>query len=217
MQSVRDPRRGTPRALVALAGLLLAIAPGAIMAIAPSLAQATPTSSESGAQAAYLVSLLHFTQWPDESFEGADSPYVIAVIGDRAIADQVRAVATATGRLGRRAVEVRWIAAGRGTLAAPFDSAQDRENLLQIKRSHLVFFHSSAGAVPSQALSDLWGQPVLTVSDVPDFIQAGGMIGLVVKSGRVGLEANPMAIRNARLTLSAKVLKLARAKPSVPR
>jgi hypothetical protein len=79
-----------------------------------------------------------------------------------------------------------------------------------LRRSHLVFFHASAGAVPSQALSDLWGQPVLTVSDMPEFTRAGGMIGLVRISGHVAFEANPMAIRNAGLMLSAKVLKLAR-------
>ncbi len=51
---------------------------------------------------------------------------------------------------------------------------------------------------------------MLTVSDVPGFAQSGGMLGLVRRSGSIVFEANPVAIRNSRLMLSAKVLKLAR-------
>jgi hypothetical protein len=45
---------------------------------------------------------------------------------------------------------------------------------------------------------------------VPGFTQSGGMIGLVRRSDSIVFEANPVAIRNSRLMLSAKVLKLAR-------
>lgn len=213
--------RGTLKfgVLPRLAGLLLSLAAGATVMVVPALAIAAPApaATETQVQAAYLVNFLRFTQWPERSFGSPEAPYVIAVVGDQAVANDVRAVATAAGRLGTRTVEVRWIAAARGSRAAPFDSAQDRENLVQLRRSHLVFFHSSAGAIPSQALSDLWGQPVLTVSDVPDFTRAGGMIGLVSISGRVVFEANPVAIRNSKLILSAKVLKMARVTPSALR
>ncbi len=200
-----------------MAGLLLSLATLTGPSLALPVRLAPPAQTENQMQADYLVNFLRFTQWPARSFDRPDAPYVIAVIGDKGVADDVRAAALAAGRIGRRNVEVRWIAAGRGTRAAPFDSAQDRENLLQLKRSHLVLFHSSAGAVPWQALSDLWGQPVLTVSDVPGFVQSGGMVGLESGSGRVEFEANPVAIRNAKLRVSAKVLKLARADRSSPR
>ncbi len=200
-----------------MAGLLLSLATLGSPLLAAPAPVAAPVQTENQMQAEYLVNFLRFTQWPERTFHQPDAPYVIAVIGDKGVADAVRAAATAAGRIGRRSVEVRWIESGRGTRAAPFDSAQDRENLLQLKRSHLVLFHSSAGAVPWQALSDLWGQPVLTVSDVPGFVRSGGMIGLVTGSGHVEFEANPVAIRNARLKLSAKVLKLARTERSSPR
>lgn len=193
---------------VLLSGAAVAVVP--VPLASPAVAQSARTPSESQVQAAYLVNFLRYTEWPARSFDSPDSPYVIAVVGDAAVADAVRAVASAAARINGRAIEVRWIPGARGSRAAPFDSEQDRENLLQLRRSHLVFFHASAGAIPSQALSDLWGQPVLTVSDVPDFTRAGGMLGLVRTSGHIVFEANPVAIRSARLMLSAKVLKLAR-------
>ena len=52
--------------------------------------------------------------------------------------------------------------------------------------------------------------PVLTVSDVPGFAAQGGMLGLVRSGRHMAFEANPDAIRNGGVSLSAKVLKLAR-------
>ena len=60
-------------------------------------------------------------------------------------------------------------------------------------------------------LAPLAGQPVLTVGDQAGFNAAGGMIELVSVAGRIVFQANPAAIRNAGLVVSAKVLKLARA------
>jgi hypothetical protein len=165
---------------------------------------------EAEVEAAYLVNFLRYTQWPDGSFVGAQAPYVITVVGSETVANRVRAVARAAARVDGRGIEVHSLANPRGSLASPYASAQDREALGQLRRSHLVFFHESAGAPSPKVLGDLWGQPVLTVSDSPGFTAAGGMLGLFRSSGRVAFEANPVAIRNARLVLSAKVLKLAR-------
>lgn len=208
-----DPRQRGRDWRGALLGVLLSATAAAVASMpvaSPVRAQPARTPSEAQVEAAYLVNFLRYTEWPARSFDAPDAPYVIAVVGDASVAQSVRAVASAAARINGRAIEVRSIPGGRGTRAAPFDSEQDRENLLQLRRSHLVFFHASAGAIPAQALSDLWGQPVLTVSDVPDFARSGGMLGLVKSSGHIMFEANPVAIRNSRLMLSAKVLKLAR-------
>jgi hypothetical protein len=208
----RELRR---RAASALAAALLCVAASSPAAWAaprlqPSAGPSARPPSEDEVSAAFLLNFLRYTDWPPRSFATADAPYVIAVVGNESVATHVRAVVAAAGRINGRPVEVRWVASARGTRAAPFDSAQDRENQSLLRRSHLVFFHSSAGNIPAQALSDLWSQPVLTVSDVPDFTRAGGMLGLVRQAGHIAFEANPVAIRNARLMLSAKVLKLAR-------
>jgi hypothetical protein len=204
--------RAASRTLLAALFAAVLVAPRAFpdararaQALAPALAPA-----EEDVQAAFLLNFLRYTDWPAHSFDGPDAPFVITVVGSEQVAARVRAVVGAAGRVHGRPVEVRWLQGARGTRAAPFDSARDREVELQLRRSHLVFFHASAGTVPGQTLSDLWGQPVLTVSDVPDFTRAGGMLGLVRAAGRVAFDANPEAIRNSRLLLSAKVLKLAR-------
>ena len=80
-----------------------------------------------------------------------------------------------------------------------------------MRASHLVYFHGASAELHPKALADLWGQPVLTVSNSPGFTSAGGMIGLFRSGRNIVFDANPVAIRNSGLQVSAKVLKLARA------
>ena len=168
---------------------------------------------ENEVEAAYQVHFQRYTQWPQSSFESASSPYVVCVVGDESAYQAVRAVAAAAGSLEGRAVQVRWLPDGRGSRAAPFDSPQDQAARAMLRGSHLVFFHRSAGRVHPQAIADLGRLPVLTVSDTDGFTSAGGMLGLVHLDRRIVFEANPGAIRNSGLLLSAKVLKLARPGP----
>jgi hypothetical protein len=183
----------------------------------PGQVRAQRPASEADVEAAYLINFLRYTQWPQRSFESPDSPLVLTVVGPASVAARVQAVAAAAGKVGGRRVEVRSLPYSRGSLAAPLQSERDREMLLQMRASHLVYFHSSSAALHPKALADLWGQPVLTVSNAPGFASEGGMIGLFRSSGHVVFDANPVAIRNSGLLVSAKVLKLARTTARMPR
>lgn len=177
---------------------------------APAQRAAPATPGENEVEAAYLVNFLRYTQWPQSSFDSATSPYVVSVVGDENAYQAVRAVAAAAGNVEGRAIDVRWLPDARGSRAAPFDSPQDQAARARLRGSHLVFFHRSAGRVLPQVITDLGHLPVLTVSDTDDFTLAGGMLGLVRLDRRIVFEANPGAIRNSSLLVSAKVLKLAR-------
>lgn len=166
------------------------------------------TPREIEVEAAYVVNFLRYTQWPEAGVAAA--PLVITVVGSERAAIAVRAAAAASGAVEGRPIEVRWMGTARGSRATPFDSLQDRAARAQLRASHLVFFHRSAGRVHPQVLTDLSHLPVLTVSDNDGFTADGGMLGLVRSGQRIVFEANPGAIRNAGLLLSAKVLKLAR-------
>ncbi len=52
-------------------------------------------------------------------------------------------------------------------------------------------------------------QPALTVSEIDRFIDAGGMIGLVVSNARVQFEINARAAELANLKFGAQMMKLA--------
>lgn len=60
-----------------------------------------------------------------------------------------------------------------------------------------------------EVLPALGTQPVLTVSEIDDFAEAGGMIGFLVIDNKVRFEINTDAAEQAGLTISSKLLTLA--------
>lgn len=59
-------------------------------------------------------------------------------------------------------------------------------------------------------LNQLHNADVLTVSDITDFAQRGGMVGFYEVDGKTKLELNPTMTKAANLKISAKLMELAR-------
>jgi hypothetical protein len=192
--------------LACLLGLALALP----WAGAPPAAAQERRLQAADVEAAYLVNFLRYTQWPAQRFASPDAPLVVTVVGPAEVAGRLRAVAAAAGPIDGRAVEVHNLPSPRGSLDTPLDSERDREAAQLLRHSHLVYFHDGAAPLHPRVLADLWGQPVLTVGNSRGFAARGGMLGLVRNGGNIVFEANPGAIRNSGLVVSAKVLKLAR-------
>ena len=170
----------------------------------PTLAQETSAALETQVEAAFLVNFLRYTDWPPERAAPVEEPLVITVVGDPAMAAALTRLVEVVPPVRGRGIEVQRLEFPEGADATVRASLSER-----LRRSHLVFVHDSREPVAA-ILGDLSGQPVLTVSDRPGFAAEGGMLGLRRLGGRIVFEANPGAIRNARLVVSAKVLKLAR-------
>ncbi len=75
---------------------------------------------------------------------------------------------------------------------------------------HVAFVVADSEQKLHKILKKLNKLPVLTISDHPNFIDHGGMIGLVRDGRRVGFEVDLTAVRAAGLHVSAQLLKLAK-------
>lgn len=73
----------------------------------------------------------------------------------------------------------------------------------------VLFIAAADSARIGSVLRDLASRPVLTISDAPDFVREGGMIGMKLRAGRVRFDINRIAARDAGLHLSSQLLKLA--------
>jgi len=78
----------------------------------------------------------------------------------------------------------------------------------ELKGCHMVFIGADEDI--SKPIGDLQGLAVVTVSDKPDFINQGGMIGLVQYNNRLAFEVNLDAANAVNIRISAKVLELAK-------
>lgn len=159
-------------------------------------------------EAAFLVNFVRYTDWPPGRLGPAGAPYVVAVIGSADDASDIAAVAAAAGPIGGRRIDVRRV---------PPASLSLRDTVAsELRASHVVFVRGNSGVRCLTVRRLLGDAPVLTVGDATGFAAAGGMLGLVRVQRHLAFEANPEAIRDARLLVSAKVLKLARIRRTAP-
>jgi hypothetical protein len=78
----------------------------------------------------------------------------------------------------------------------------------ELKTCQMVFIGPSENT--ASIVRGLKGLPILTVSDKPNFIDQGGMIGLVMDDNRLGFEINLNAANIGGIHVSAQLLKLAK-------
>ncbi len=151
-------------------------------------------SREYDVKAAFLYNFITFTDWPAEAFSSPESPYVIGVVGDDPFGRALDEIVNGERIKGRPLVVRRVGQVG------------------EARRCHVLFVSASEARRVGDILRRLHGEPVLTVSDVPGFAQAGGAINFTT-GDRVGLIINPSVLRSAKLVVSSKLLRLAQLIP----
>jgi hypothetical protein len=182
----------------------------ATLALAASLTAAAEPAGplQLRIEGAFLVNFIRYTDWPVQRFDYAGSPYVISVVGSGEAAETISAVSAAAGTIRGRRVTVQ-----RVRFDKSMGATARRDAVRRLRGSHLVFVADDDGDMDvdvRQVLAAVEGASVLTVSDIPGFAAGGGMLGLVRSGRHLAIEANPTAIRAAGISVSAKVLKLAR-------
>jgi hypothetical protein len=165
-------------------GVLTLLSLGTLTAAAP------PTEYE--VKAAYLYNFLKFVEWPKQGNVPATGPFCIAILGADPFDGVLDDTVAAKEVLGRR-VTVRRV-------EQPKDAAG----------CHVVFVGHQRNLSTARVLRALEGTGALTVSDEPGFAQRGGVVDFVLDEDSVGFEINTSAAAREGLTLSPRLLQLAR-------
>lgn len=165
------------------AGFSKALALLGLLGVMASPVSAAAAPLEAKVKAAYLYHLIKFVDWPNLP---ADS-FRICVHGS----DEVGSL---LGELSNRSARERPLIIEREGDAA-------RCQMLFIGRDEKN---------PAELLARVRKVGILTVGDQEDFARRGGIVGFYSDAGKIKLEVNPEAARNANLKISAKLLELAR-------
>jgi hypothetical protein len=150
-----------------------------------------PVSREYALKAAFLYNFAKFVEWPKVAFPNESAPIAICIVGDDPFGTALEAVKG-------RAVRERKTVMKRGV--KPDD----------LRACHICFVSRSEGENLAKILAELRDCHALTVSDVEGFAQRGGVIGLVTVEDEIHLEINVDAAERAGLTVSSRLLKLAK-------
>lgn len=87
---------------------------------------------------------------------------------------------------------------------------QQHPQIEAIRRSHVLFVCASEKSHIDAILNPIRTLGMLTVADMPGFLEAGGMINFVINDKKVRFEINTAAAERAKLRIRARLLRLAR-------
>ncbi|MGH9783315.1 MAG: YfiR family protein, partial [Terriglobia bacterium] len=79
-----------------------------------------------------------------------------------------------------------------------------------LRSCHILFISRSERERFAQIVSRLRGSSVLTVSELPGFADAGGMIEFIVEEGKARFSINTATTEAAGLRLSSRLLRVAK-------
>jgi YfiR/HmsC-like len=170
---------------------LAAMASGWVLIGLPGMLAQHSKPTEYEVKATYLYNFSHFVEWPAKVAEGQSDSFDICVLGR----DPFGAALNAT--VAQETI------AGKNVVARQIPEPEDAVNC------RVLFISSSEDKRLKQILTCLGTASVLTVSDLPQFTEHGGMVQFVMEGNRVRFEVNSAIAERAGLTLSSELLKVA--------
>jgi uncharacterized protein DUF4154 len=178
---------GNPMALKIAVGCLLSLC-----FLGPLSSKVQAQSSEYQVKAAFLYNFAKFVEWPSDAFGGGNAQLVIGVVGDDPFGgalDQAINGKTVNGR----ALAVRRLKWGQ-----------------DLRSCHVLFISASERKHLTQIIQSVKGASVLTVGDMGQFNQEGGIINFILAARQVRFEINSRGANQARLRISSKLMALAK-------
>ena len=148
---------------------------------------ASPISEEVAVKGAFLVSFAKFVEWPVTT-----TSLGFCVIGDGRMASYLEANIAGTAIDGRLL------------------SVRNQPDLAQLSSCSVIYIGREAKAVVAQIAQTVAGKHILTVSEFPELGARGVAVSFFIDEERVRFEVNLGAVSQAELTISSKLLALAR-------
>lgn len=147
---------------------------------------------EKEVKAAFLYHFSGYVEYPPDAFANPNAPFVIGVVDGDSITDALQQAVRGKNVKGKT-ILIRQVSIGQ-----------------ELRQCHILFVPETEARHLSRILDILGDAPVLLVGESTDFAAKGGMIGFFVEQNRVRFEINIDAARRAHLTISSKLLSLAR-------
>lgn len=170
--------------LIAVITIILSMAVGCI-----NVESTEAQESEYMIKAAFLYNFSKFVDWPEGSFKDDLSPIRLFILGADPFGNTLDSIRD-------KAVK------GRNLTIKRIQKVEEAAPC------HILFLSPSEKGNVRQIIQSLGS--VLTVSEIPRFCQSGGMINFIKVEDKIQFEINPDAAQQKKLTISSRLLKLAR-------
>jgi hypothetical protein len=169
---------------------MAALAIAWLVITAPGLWAQNSKPTDYQVKAAYLYNFGRFVEWPANATSKGDF-FTVCILGKDpfgAVLDKALAGETI---------------GGKSVVARRISTPQESGNC------QILFLSSTEESRLNKIIEAMEKEAVLTVSDMPEFSEHGGMVQFVVEGKRVRFEVNLTAAQNAGLTLRSELLRVA--------
>src|SRR5882724_448607 len=150
----------------------------------------TQITREYQVKAVFLFNFAQFVEWPPSTFKETNS-IVIGIFGEDPFGPYLDEAV--------RGEEVN----GHPIIVQRYHHIED------IKECHILFINAAEARQLKQVFSSLKSKNILTVSDADNFTKQGGMIRFFTEERKTRIRINLNAAKQADLTISSKLLRLA--------
>ncbi|MBU4262484.1 MAG: YfiR family protein [Proteobacteria bacterium] len=152
--------------------------------------QAQEISQEYRLKAAFLVNFARFITWPEQSFSAKQQEFTICVAGVNPFSNVLSAVESK--QINGRKIRVTYV-----------------DSLRKVPQCHLLYVSRSEEEDLAYLSTGIALHPVVTVSDIPGFVKAGGSIEFILKENRLSFIINHSALKQRGIQAGASMLDLA--------
>lgn len=160
--------------------------------LASTAAAQEPERGANAVKSAFLYNFTKFVDWPESAFPSGAAPFRVCVFADPSLRADIE------GMLAGEAV------GGRPVRVVTPPPAEARG-------CHVAYFAAGEpDKAAGQVLAAVRSQPILLVGEGPSFLAQGGHIAFVIEGNRVRFDVNREAVDRAGLTISSKLLRVAR-------
>jgi hypothetical protein len=162
---------------------------------AQRLLAAEATMSPYEARAVLVFKIAQFTEWPKESFESDNAPFVMGILGDDPLKPDFSYIDGKTIK-------------GRQLVVRRFSNPQEAT------KCQLLFIGSSEESRVPKILKALENSNVMTVAEMDGFIEHDGVVNLGQQKtkgdmGNLRFQINRAAAEKAKLKINSQLLSLA--------
>jgi hypothetical protein len=175
--------------------------------LAGTQVRADSTSSrEYQVKAAFLYNFIMFVDWPQGKITDSNEPLVISIIGKDPFEGAFEPIKDKLVN-GREVVIKRF----EGLEELKKSETELNRAVEDIRKGHLLFICRSEEKVVSQIVNLVKDSNVLTVGDMPKFLETGGgIINFVMEEEKVRFEINAVTASQAGLQIRSQLLRLAK-------
>jgi len=157
----------------------------------------TQIAREYQVKAVFLFNFSQFVEWPAQSFQDTNA-LIIGILGDDPFGAYLDEAVRGEEVNGHPLVVNRY------------------KHIDDVKACHILFINAAETHQLKQVFANLKSRSILTVSDGDNFTKQGGMIRFFTENNKTRIRINLNATRDANLTISSKLLRLADIVGSTP-